>query len=123
MNVEGLAFTEPPKEKDPFWVPSFTELVSVCTSVAMTGCALAWIFVHVGAGQVSSRIKGLFFMMFNSTSWPRACRKRMALPVRLGELKRLRDRLLWVLICLGLGTYFYSGILRRVLDHVGLLCM
>ena len=78
----------------PFWVPSFTDILSKCTSTAITGCALAWVFVQSAAGHLHSQKSTLFFTLFCSTAWPRASRKRVALPVRLGELRMVRDRLL-----------------------------
>ncbi|CAL1159309.1 unnamed protein product [Cladocopium goreaui] len=51
---------------------------------------LRWAFT----GHLNSQKSTLFFTLFNSTAWPRASRKRVALPVRLGELRMVRGRLL-----------------------------
>lgn len=89
-----LAQAVPHLLKAPPEAPSFTKVLGSCTTLKHTGCALAWLFVHAAAFKGEQKLQPLFFTMFTSTVWPRAERRRLALPLRLGDLMELKQTLL-----------------------------
>lgn len=93
--TDGLANAEPEDitvhEKDTI---SFLAAAHSCTDLRKLGCAVAWMLVRNSRVSPTSMDWKTFSSMFSSEVWHRAVSRHMALPIREGELWRVRETLL-----------------------------
>ena len=66
--------------------PQLSEILAECSSLERTGCALAWFLLHVSWQSADARNSLNFLMMNHSGGWLRAKQRRVALPIRVGDL-------------------------------------
>eukprot|EP00435_Cladocopium_sp_Y103_P074084 s120_g46.t1 len=72
-------------------VEDLTQVLLCCNTLERTGCALAWTLVHVGLCNGTDKNSILYLMLNNTGAWLRAKQKRVALPVREGDLAGIRE--------------------------------
>ena len=72
---------------------TFWDAWSRCDTLNRTGCVLAWLITSRSdrSGPLNSK---LLKTLFDSGAWPRADRRRSALPIRVGEFSKLVEFLL-----------------------------
>ena len=69
------------------------QVLAVCTTLERTGCALAWTMLHVADLEGKLKNSMLFLMLASSGARHRAERRRSALPIRVGDLAGLIQKL------------------------------
>ena len=62
------------------------QILRLCDTLRRTGCVLAWGLIHVSCFTNELQNSGIYRLMFASSVRQRAGRKRLALPLREGEL-------------------------------------
>ena len=85
---------------------SFLSVLQLSDTLERTGCVLAWTLLHVGHREDGVKNSSLWSVLFNSSEGFRAGRKRLALPIREGELAGLRDKLLKISLLEAAGEDF-----------------
>ena len=85
---------------------SFLSVLQLSDTLERTGCVLAWTLLHVGHREDGVKDSSLWSVLFNSSERFRAGRKRLALPIREGELAGLRDKLLKISLLEAAGEDF-----------------
>ena len=66
---------------------SFKALIELCTNLQKTGCVLAWLLINFDVHQEECKHLKTFLTIFQRNVWPRAVRRRSALPMRRGILE------------------------------------
>lgn len=64
-----------------------------CTDLRKAGCILAWLAIHAQTLKERFGSSRIFDMIFDAGTWHRVGRKRLALPLREGQLWKVRERL------------------------------
>lgn len=72
---------------------TWADILGSCLSISQTGCCLAWLLVNAEELAVFQQNSKWVESVFAFGAWPRARRRRQALPIGEGDLRSLREQL------------------------------